>query len=1756
MFNSNVKESAKNELYITSYLPDTNVVVTVNKTPFKKELHMQGPKSETVDLPSDTEMHGTGKYSKTVIIGSNNYISIVSSNQKKNSVDTTLVYPVTEWGQQYYVFTPSSRGYPKEIAVFSGLDATSVSVELKCAVTFEGKAYKAGQTLTASLDASEVLYLESNEDCTGSRVVSDKPVGVMSGHACAWKNSKCQHAFEQLLPVERWGKSFIVPPLEYQVLQDAVLIFASQPTHVTYQFGPKSHTLELKANEWKEIPMSRNPPLVISASQPVQVLYFCNGGKFSDGSVFDPFIMNIVPTDNFCESHTLEGMKGFSNYALIVAKSKDVSGVHFDGKLPSFKWQPVAGTEYSWAHYTYEKGRGHHTLMHPSAPIGVYSVGTVDQNSYGAPAACGLLTCIHKGQYHPPGKPFWEDDACTSLCQCNPSTGLVTCQHAQCKAEEECKVVEDVRTCVAKAVAPKWTHPHTYITVYMLNLNVKESAKNELYITSYLPDTNVVVTVNKTPFKKELHMQGPKSETVDLPSDTEMHGTGKYSKTVIIGSNNYISIVSSNQKKNTVDTTLVYPVTEWGQQYYVFTPSSRGYPKEIAVFSGLDATSVSVELKCAVTFEGKAYKAGQTLTASLDASEVLYLESNEDCTGSRVVSDKPVGVMSGHACAWKNSKCQHAFEQLLPVERWGKSFIVPPLEYQVLQDAVLIFASQPTHVTYQFGPKSHTLELKANEWKEIPMSRNPPLVISASQPVQVLYFCNGGKFRDGSSFDPFIMNIVPTDNFCESHTLEGMEGFSNYALIVAKSKDVSGVHFDGKLPSFKWQPVAGTEYSWAHYTYEKGRGHHTLMHPSAPIGVYSVGTVDQNSYGAPAACGLLTCIHKGQYHPPGKPFWEDDACTSLCQCNPSTGLVTCQHAQCKAEEECKVVEDVRTCVAKAVAPKWTHPHTYITVYMLNLNVKESAKNELYITSYLPDTNVVVTVNKTPFKKELHMQGPKSETVDLPSDTEMHGTGKYSKTVIIGSNNYISIVSSNQKKNTVDTTLVYPVTEWGQQYYVFTPSSRGYPKEIAVFSGLDATSVSVELKCAVTFEGKAYKAGQTLTASLDASEVLYLESNEDCTGSRVVSDKPVGVMSGHACAWKNSKCQHAFEQLLPVERWGKSFIVPPLEYQVLQDAVLIFASQPTHVTYQFGPKSHTLELKANEWKEIPMSRNPPLVISASQPVQVLYFCNGGKFRDGSSFDPFIMNIVPTDNFCESHTLEGMEGFSNYALIVAKSKDVSGVHFDGKLPSFKWQPVAGTEYSWAHYTYEKGRGHHTLMHPSAPIGVYSVGTVDQNSYGAPAACGLLTCIHKGQYHPPGKPFWEDDACTSLCQCNPSTGLVTCQHAQCKAEEECKVVEDVRTCVAKAVAPKWTHPHTYITVYMLNLNVKESAKNELYITSYLPDTNVVVTVNKTPFKKELHMQGPKSETVDLPSDTEMHGTGKYSKTVIIGSNNYISIVSSNQKKNTVDTTLVYPVTEWGQQYYVFTPSSRGYPKEIAVFSGLDATSVSVELKCAVTFEGKAYKAGQTLTASLDASEVLYLESNEDCTGSRVVSDKPVGVMSGHACAWKNSKCQHAFEQLLPVERWGKSFIVPPLEYQVLQDAVLIFASQPTHVTYQFGPKSHTLELKANEWKEIPMSRNPPLVISASQPVQVLYFCNGGKFRDGSSFDPFIMNIVPTDNFCESHTLEGMEGFSNYALIVAKSKDVSGVHFDGKLPSFKWQPVAGTEYSWAHYTYEKGRE
>ncbi|XP_068098405.1 IgGFc-binding protein-like [Hyperolius riggenbachi] len=51
------------------------------------------------------------------------------------------------------------------------------------------------------------------------------------------------------------------------------------------------------------------------------------------------------------------------------------------------------------------------------------------------------------GSYVPPDEPFWADDDCHFLCQNDPVLAMVTCIESSCKPNEQCVLVNGVRTC-------------------------------------------------------------------------------------------------------------------------------------------------------------------------------------------------------------------------------------------------------------------------------------------------------------------------------------------------------------------------------------------------------------------------------------------------------------------------------------------------------------------------------------------------------------------------------------------------------------------------------------------------------------------------------------------------------------------------------------------------------------------------------------------------------------------------------------------------------------------------------------------------------------------------------------------------------------------------------------------------------------------------------------------------------------------------------------------------------------------------------------------------------------------------------------------------------------------------------------------------------------------------------------------------------------------------------------------------------------
>ncbi|XP_075763599.1 IgGFc-binding protein-like isoform X2 [Pelodiscus sinensis] len=832
-----------------------------------------------------------------------------------------------------------------------------------------------------------------------------------------------------------------------------------------------------------------------------------------------------------------------------------------------------------------------------------------------------------------------------------------------------------------------------FITVFMQNhLSTYGSKDFRLFITGYTSGTSVTISVNKADVSINVQANPGETTWVQIPEFVGLDGSQVSDHTVIIRSDHEISILSLNYKTYTADTTVVYPVQRLGTEYYVVTPmgNREDLGKQFAVVAWKDPTVVEVYLKGAVTFQGETYRAGRKLVISLRAYQAVQLQSQDDLSGTRIVSANPMAVYSGHVCVLKHTACDYVSEQLLPVSGWGTTFIVPPLSFQPKFDLVYVAASQHTHMDYRAGNMKATRDLVAGQVVPFEIKFPNPLYISASAGIQVVFFCTGGK-KGAISYDPFLLTIPDVSGYCQIYHIHGQELFQNYAVIVAKTAETAGVTVDEKqLRAPTWRPIPGIAYSWTEYDLGSGFTNHVIENPHSLFSVLSVGIKDKAGYGSSAIGGILRAA-------------------------PTIQPADLPPASCSG-------------------PQGTE---FITVFMQNHLPYYGGKNfKLFITGYVPGTIVTISVNKADFLVTVTAHPEDTVSVMIPAFVDLAGSQVSDHTVIIRSDHEISILSLNYKSYTADTTVVYPVQRLGTEYYVVTPmgNREDLGKQFAVVAWKDPTVVEVYLKGAVTFQGETYRAGRKLVISLRAYQAVQLQSQDDLSGTRIVSANPVAVYSGHVCVLKHTACDYVSEQLLPVSGWGTTFIVPPLSFQPKFDLVYVAASQHTHMDYRAGNMKATRDLVAGQVVPFEIKFPNPLYISASAGIQVVFFCTGGK-KGAISYDPFLLTIPDVSGYCQIYHIHGQDKYENYALITAKTSESGGITTDKKpLGNLVWKPIPGTEFSWAQYSLGKGFKRETIEHPRSPFGLLSIGIASKTAYGSPAigasnipkpSCSVVRC-----------------------------------------------------------------------------------------------------------------------------------------------------------------------------------------------------------------------------------------------------------------------------------------------------------------------------------------------------------------------------------------------------------------------------------------------
>ncbi|CAH1238822.1 FCGBP [Branchiostoma lanceolatum] len=386
----------------------------------------------------------------------------------------------------------------------------------------------------------------------------------------------------------------------------------------------------------------------------------------------------------------------------------------------------------------------------------------------------------------------------------------------------------------------------------------------ELFVISASTEpTNVTISAPGACYTKQLVVTDVAAQVVALPRSLMLSGQERATKGVLVTADREIILYGVNRGRRATDGFLALPVDVLGKEYFVasYSPRSVTCPSEFAIFGVKNATSVSVTVKGTVNYQGRHYTNGSVLELTLDPLEAIQFQGSNmtDLTGTNIVSDKPVSVMSGARCAnvpLRYGWAGHLVEHLPPVTSWGRLFVTVPLATRRAGDVFRLVAARNDTVIDVTGLPPRTLQ--AGDIWELDISSSTYTTMNSSQPIMVLQYSTGEQSDDVVSTGPFMMYLPPVGQFVANYTFSTVAIVNStnvsYVNIVIKTSETSGLTYDGNpLPSStEWTLIPDTDLS-ATQLHISTTGTHKIKHSSVDVAFSSLyyAFSDRDSVGFP-----------------------------------------------------------------------------------------------------------------------------------------------------------------------------------------------------------------------------------------------------------------------------------------------------------------------------------------------------------------------------------------------------------------------------------------------------------------------------------------------------------------------------------------------------------------------------------------------------------------------------------------------------------------------------------------------------------------------------------------------------------------------------------------------------------------------------------------------------------------------------------------------------------------------------------------
>ncbi|MCK9459071.1 MAG: IgGFc-binding protein [Proteobacteria bacterium] len=416
-----------------------------------------------------------------------------------------------------------------------------------------------------------------------------------------------------------------------------------------------------------------------------------------------------------------------------------------------------------------------------------------DSDSDTEPEDCteGQLFCIGDAVYECTG----PDDESALVEECGDP---LICLNGMCVEDSEC----------GYALAYKSNVGCEYWAVDMDN-----STPNQPYaiVVSNLEADTAVVTVEKrtaTGYEpQEVANVGSKETYVFMLGDTTT--AGSYSipykafrvtsdlPIVAYQFNPYAGLMGDESDICTNDGSLLLAASGLDKYYYVLSYPANTGSASMNIIGTVDGTIVHVVPTANVDAgSGVSYTpAGTEMVFSLNASDVVQLNSSGDLSGTWVEADFPVAAFGGNTCAQVptgTAYCDHVEHQLFPVTTWSYEYVAArtPIRNTTMaaeNDYWRIVASEDDTVITT-TPNVPGIPATMSKGQVVEVPANFSFHVDSTQPIMIGQFLTGTDATDvdfyGACGDPAFALVPPVEQFMTNYVFLAPEKYiADYVVI-------------------------------------------------------------------------------------------------------------------------------------------------------------------------------------------------------------------------------------------------------------------------------------------------------------------------------------------------------------------------------------------------------------------------------------------------------------------------------------------------------------------------------------------------------------------------------------------------------------------------------------------------------------------------------------------------------------------------------------------------------------------------------------------------------------------------------------------------------------------------------------------------------------------------------------------------------------------------------------------------------------